>query len=89
MIHIPLNSYDLGQTSVVEEKLKQEERTISISIEKDEVGSKIKDLEKDIRTLQTQKDNRSRKLDDYNKIAQNIKFSTNTSETIIIINMIM
>lgn len=63
-----------------EEKLKQEERTISISIEKDEVGSKIKDLEKDIRNLQTLKDNRSRKLDDYNKIAQNIKFSTNPSE---------
>ncbi|NJO92193.1 MAG: hypothetical protein HC831_26910 [Chloroflexia bacterium] len=65
-----------------EEKLKQEERTISISIEKDEVGSKIKDLEKDIRNLQTLKDNRSRKLDDYNKIAQNINFSTNPSEEI-------
>ena len=65
-----------------EEKLKQEERTISISIEKDEVGSKIKDLEKDIRNLQTLKDNRSRKLDDYNKIAQNIKFSTNPSKEI-------
>ena len=63
-----------------EEKLKQEERTISISIEKDEVGSKIKDLEKDIKSLQTLKDNRSRKLDEYNKIAQNIKFSTNPSE---------
>jgi len=63
-----------------EEKLKQEERTISISIEKDEVGSKIKDLEKDIRNLQTLKDNRSRKLEEYNKIAQYIKFSTNPSE---------
>lgn len=63
-----------------EEKLKQEERTISISIEKDEVGSKIKDLEKEIKNLQTLKDNRSRKLDEYNKIAQNIKFSTNPSE---------
>ena len=51
-----------------EEKLKQEERTISISIEKDEVGSKIKDLEKEIKNLQTLKDNRSRKLDEYNKI---------------------
>ena len=29
-----------------EEALKQDERTISISIEKDEVGSKIKELEK-------------------------------------------
>lgn len=63
-----------------EEKLKQEERTISISIEKDEVGSKIKDLQKDIRNLQILKDNRSRKLDDYNKIAQNINFSTNPIE---------
>ncbi|MBK9224671.1 MAG: AAA family ATPase [Flavobacterium sp.] len=69
-----------------EEKLKQEERTISISIEKDEVGSKIKDLEKDIRNLQTLKDNRSKKLDEYNKIAQNLKFSTNPSEDIFIKN---
>lgn len=63
-----------------QEKLKQDERTISISIEKDEVGSKIKDLEKDIRSLQNLKDSRSRKLDEYNKIAQNINFSTNPSE---------
>jgi uncharacterized protein YPO0396 len=69
-----------------EETLKQEERTISISIEKDEVGSKIKDLEKDIRNLQTLKDNRSRKLDEYNKIAQNLKFSTNPSEDFFITN---
>lgn len=69
-----------------EEELKQEERTLSISIEKDEVGSKIKDLEKDIRNLQTLKDNRSRKLDEYNKIAQNVKFSTNPSEEIFITN---
>lgn len=63
-----------------EEELKQEERTISISIEKDEVGGKIKDLEKEIKNLQSLKENRSRKLDDYNKIAQNIKFGTNPSE---------
>jgi len=69
-----------------EEKLKQEERTISISIEKDEVGSKIKDLEKEIKNLQTLKDNRSKKLDEYNKIAQNLKFSTNPSEDIFIKN---
>lgn len=63
-----------------EESLKQEERTISISIEKDEVGSKIKDLEKEIRSLQTQKDNRTKKLDEYNKIAQSIELTTNPSE---------
>ncbi|MCZ2394168.1 MAG: hypothetical protein LC105_09945 [Chitinophagales bacterium] len=65
-----------------EESLKQEERSISIAIEKDEVGSKIKDLEKEIKSLQSQKDNRSKKLDDYNKIAQNINFNTNPSEEI-------
>jgi uncharacterized protein YPO0396 len=63
-----------------EETLKQEERAISISIEKDEVGSKIKDLEKEIKQLETSKNLRSKKLDEYNKIAQSIDLSTNPSE---------
>ena len=50
-----------------EETLKQDERRISISIEKDEVGSKIKDLEKEIRQLERSRELRSSKLDDYNK----------------------
>lgn len=69
-----------------EDNLKQEERTISIAIEKDEVGSKIKDLEKEIKSLQILKDNRSRKLDDYNKIAQSIKLNTNPGEETFIEN---
>ncbi|WP_196936604.1 ATP-binding protein [Sphingobacterium hungaricum] len=69
-----------------EDDLKQEERTTAIAIEKDEVGSKIKDLEKEIKNLQILKDNRSRKLDDYNKIAQNIKLNTNPSEEAFIEN---
>lgn len=69
-----------------EEILKQEERSISISIEKDEVGSKIKDLEREIRNLHALKDNRSRKLDDYNKIALSIKFSTDPSQETFITN---
>lgn len=77
-------NYELTDLRNKEEELKQEERTISISIEKDEVGSKIKDLEKEIKNLQTLKDNRSKKLDEYNKIAQNLKFSTNPSEDIFI-----
>ncbi len=71
---------ELGKLREKEDNLKQEERTISISIEKDEVGSKIKDLEKEIKNLTTLKDNRSRKLDDYNKIAQSIELNTNPSE---------
>lgn len=64
-----------------EETLKKEERGISISIEKDEVGSKIKDLEKEIRQLERRRDTRKSKLDDYNKITQNIELSVNPSES--------
>jgi uncharacterized protein YPO0396 len=71
---------ELADLRSKEENLKQDERTISISIEKDEVGSKIKDLEKEIKNLQTLKENRSRKLDDYNKIAQSIQLIPNPSE---------
>lgn len=60
--------------------LKQDERTISIAIEKDEVGSKIKDLEKEIRQLERLRDSRKSKLDDYNKIAQSIDLNNNPSE---------
>jgi len=63
-----------------EEILKQDERGISISIEKDEVGSKIKDLEKEIKQLEKSRELRSRKLDDYNKISRNIELNTNPSE---------
>lgn len=72
---------DLAQLRSKEKTLREEERAISLAIEKDEVGSKIKDLEKEIRSLQNQKDNRSKKLDDYNKIAQSIDLSTNPSES--------
>jgi len=69
-----------------EEILKQEERAISISIEKDEVGSKIKDLEKEIKQLETSKTLRSKKLDDYNKIAQSVELQTNPNEDTFIVN---
>ncbi len=73
---------DLTELRRKEEALKQDERTISISIEKDEVGSKIKDLEKEIKQLDTSKISRSKKLDDYNKIAQAVDLPTNPSEEI-------
>lgn len=71
---------ELKELRVKEESLKQEERTLSISIESDEVGSKIKDLEKEIKSLIGQKETRSRKLDQYNKIVQSVELSTNPSE---------
>ncbi|HPT40614.1 MAG TPA: ATP-binding protein, partial [Candidatus Paceibacterota bacterium] len=69
-----------------EETLKQEERAISISIEKDEVGSKIKNLEKEIKQLETSKTLRSKKLDDYNKIAQGVDLQANPNEDTFIAN---
>ncbi|MCB9033896.1 MAG: AAA family ATPase [Chitinophagales bacterium] len=71
---------ELGGLRDKEEKLKQEERTISISIEKDEVGSKINELEKEIKQLDRSKELRSSKLDEYNKVAQNIELNTHPSE---------
>jgi uncharacterized protein YPO0396 len=63
-----------------EDSLKQEERSLSIFIESDEVGGKIKELEKEIRNLERLKETRTSKLDQYNKIAQGIEFNTNPSE---------
>lgn len=63
-----------------EDSLKQEERSLSISIESDEVGGKIKELEKDIKQLEKSRDLRKTKLDQYNKIAQEIELSKNPSE---------
>lgn len=77
---------ELTELRSKEEKLKQDERTISISIEKDEVGSKIKELEKEIRQLDKSRELRSGKLDEYNKIAQNIELNTNPSEETFITN---
>ena len=72
---------DLAALRFKEEGLKQEERTLSISIESDEVGSKIKDLEKDIRQLEKSRDLRKSKLDHYNKIAKNVEWNTDPGET--------
>jgi len=77
---------ELTELRSKEESLKQEERAISISIEKDEVGSKIKDLEKEIKQLETSKTLRSKKLDEYNKIAQSIDLPTNPNEDTFIAN---
>lgn len=71
---------ELTELRCKEDLLKQDERTISIAIEKDEVGSKIKDLEKEIRQLERLRDSRKSKLDDYNKIAQSIELNNNPSE---------
>jgi uncharacterized protein YPO0396 len=62
-----------------EDLLKGEERSLSISIETDEVGGKIKELEKDIKQLEKSRDLRKTKLDEYNIISKRIELSSNPS----------
>ncbi len=71
---------DLRILKEKEDLLKGEERSLAISIESDEVGGKIKELEKDIKNLEKSKENRNSKLDQYNKLAQSIELNTNPSE---------
>ena len=57
----------LAKLNDEKEQLKQQERTLSIDIENDNVGRQIKDLEREIRGLESTKQNRQRKLEEYNK----------------------
>lgn len=77
---------ELKELRSKEESLKREERSISISIEKDEVGNKIKELEKDIKALEKLRDSRTAKLENYNKIAQSIELNINPSEDTFLTN---
>ena len=77
---------ELSELREKEEELKDEERKISISIETDEVSSKIKDLGKEIKRLETSKENRSQKLDKYNEIAHKVKLPENPTEETFIKN---
>lgn len=60
-----------------EDLLKEEERSIALSIEREEVYNKIKELEKEIKQLEKNRDSRKANLDEYKKIAQRIELSSN------------
>lgn len=57
----------LAKLDEEKEQLKQEERTLSLAIENDNVGRQIKDLEREIKGLESTKLSRQRKLEEYNK----------------------
>ena len=63
-----------------EEKLKQEERTLSLAIEKDEVGRKLKELEDDIERLSKKRDERMAAMDAYNELAGKAGFASSPAE---------
>jgi uncharacterized protein YPO0396 len=59
---------------------KNQETDLTVQIKSDSVGNQIEQLKTDIARLEKSKYLRSNKLDEYNKIAQNIKLTTNPSE---------
>lgn len=63
-----------------ETELKNQETDLTVQIKSDEVGNQIEKLKTEITRLEKSRDNRKTKLDDYNKIAQNIELNTNPSE---------
>ncbi|MBO7570904.1 MAG: AAA family ATPase [Bacteroidales bacterium] len=62
------------------ENLKRKERTLSIDIENDNVGKQIKELEVEIKGLETKKQTKLSKLEEYNKNALKICFNENPTE---------
>ncbi len=63
-----------------EEQLKDEESTITLAIKNDKVGNQVRELKKEIEIIQRSKDEKSGKLDEYNKIAKFLDFKTNPTE---------
>jgi uncharacterized protein YPO0396 len=78
--HLKELNDELVMSRAKEDLLKQEERTLSIAIESDEVGGKIKDLEREIKQLEKSRNARTDKLESYNKLAQSLEMNINPSE---------
>lgn len=77
---------ELARLEEEKEQLKQRERDLSLSIENDDVGRQIKDLEKEIRGLNSTKQTRQSKLNDYNKKVVEVGLVENPTEQIFIEN---
>ena len=74
----------LAQLEEEKERLKQQERDLSLSIENDDVGRQIKDLEREIKSLNSSKQTRQTKLNSYNQKAIKVGLSADpTAETFV------
>jgi len=71
---------ELAELRSKETELKNQETDLTVQIKSDEVGSQIETLKTEIARLEKSKNLRIGKLEDYNKIAQNIELNTNPSE---------
>ncbi|MDY6036219.1 MAG: ATP-binding protein, partial [Paludibacteraceae bacterium] len=68
---------ELAKLEEEKEQLKQQERDLSLSIENDDVGRQIKDLEREIRGLNSTKQTRQKKLNGYNQKVVEVGFVCN------------
>ena len=75
---------ELAQLEEEKEHLKQQERELSLSIENDDVGRQIKDLENEIRRLNSTKQTRQTKLNGYNQKVVEVGLSADpTADTFV------
>jgi uncharacterized protein YPO0396 len=75
---------ELAQLEEEKERLKQQERDLSLSIENDDVGRQIKDLEREIKSLNSTKQIRQTKLNSYNQKAIKVGLPADpTAETFV------
>ena len=77
---------ELSNLKEKQEELKDQESKLRVQIEKDEVGNQIRELEKEIRRLSSSRDNRTTKLDEYNKLAKTGELVLNPNEDLFIKN---
>ncbi|MEG4011780.1 MULTISPECIES: ATP-binding protein [unclassified Microcoleus] len=71
-------SHDLSEISLVVEGLRQQERGLIVAIDNDETGRRIKELEQEIKVLDSQIDSHRQAAERYNQIARSIGFSDYT-----------
>jgi len=76
----------LNKLNDEKKKLEEEDRELSLSIEKDDIGNKIKQLEKEITSLEKQKNNRQKKFDEYNEKVREVELQENPSEQVFAVN---
>jgi uncharacterized protein YPO0396 len=68
---------DLESLRAKEEEFKEQERFLSIAIERDSVGSQIKTLEKELKQAERSRDNAKNKSDNYNLLARELELPQN------------
>ena len=77
---------ELERLEEEKEQLKQLERDLSLSIENDDVGRQIKDLEKEIRGLNSKKQTRINRLKNYNNKVFEVGLVENPTEQVFLEN---